>query len=168
MNFVLDDVLDGGVNDALNLDSHGKALSFLLVDLPLQVPNELSPMLCGLTACPPNFLETTMTRFAPNFTPNRRSVAARLAMLAFVGSSAFGPLVHAQAPAYPSRPLTFAVPFAASSSLICWPARWANQSPGKANKPWWWTTRRAPVACWPRPTKPGPTCHHGPHHHRPA
>ena len=27
MNFVLDDVLDGGVNDALNLDSHGKALS---------------------------------------------------------------------------------------------------------------------------------------------
>ncbi len=34
MNFVLDDVLDGGVNDALNLDSHGKALSFLLLDLP--------------------------------------------------------------------------------------------------------------------------------------
>jgi len=38
MNFVLDDVLDGGVNDALNLDSHGKALSFLLLDLPLDVP----------------------------------------------------------------------------------------------------------------------------------
>ena len=33
MNFVLDDVLDGGVNDALNLDSHGKALAFLLLDL---------------------------------------------------------------------------------------------------------------------------------------
>ena len=31
MNFVLDDVLDGGVNDSLNLDSHGKALSFLLL-----------------------------------------------------------------------------------------------------------------------------------------
>ena len=33
MNFVLDGVLDGGVNDALNLDSHGKALSFLLLDM---------------------------------------------------------------------------------------------------------------------------------------
>jgi tripartite-type tricarboxylate transporter receptor subunit TctC len=38
MNFVLDDVLDGGVNDALNLDSHGKALAFRLLELPLQVP----------------------------------------------------------------------------------------------------------------------------------
>ena len=41
INFVLDDVLDGGVNDALNLDSHGKALSFLLLDMPLEVPAEL-------------------------------------------------------------------------------------------------------------------------------
>ena len=40
MNFVLDDVLDGGVNDALNLDSHGKALSFLLFDLSIDVPVE--------------------------------------------------------------------------------------------------------------------------------
>lgn len=38
MNFVLDDVLDGGVNDALNLDSHGKALSFLLLDMTINVP----------------------------------------------------------------------------------------------------------------------------------
>jgi hypothetical protein len=38
LNFVLDDALDGGVNDALNLDSHGKALSFLLLDLPVRVP----------------------------------------------------------------------------------------------------------------------------------
>jgi hypothetical protein len=45
MNFVLDEVLDGGVNDALNLDSHGKALSFLLLDLPLQVPASLTPFL---------------------------------------------------------------------------------------------------------------------------
>ncbi|HEX6704256.1 MAG TPA: hypothetical protein VF169_05800 [Albitalea sp.] len=45
MNFVLDDVLDGGVNDALNLDSHGKALSFLLLELPLDVPTELVPLL---------------------------------------------------------------------------------------------------------------------------
>ena len=47
MNFVLDDVLDGGVNDALNLDSHGKALSFLLLDLPLTVPDVLVPLLRG-------------------------------------------------------------------------------------------------------------------------
>lgn len=45
MNFVLDGVLDGGVNDALNLDSHGKALSFLLLDLPLTVPAALVPLL---------------------------------------------------------------------------------------------------------------------------
>jgi hypothetical protein len=38
MNFVLDDVLDGGVNGALNLDTHGKALAFLLLDLPITVP----------------------------------------------------------------------------------------------------------------------------------
>jgi hypothetical protein len=41
MNFVLDGVLDGGVNDALNLDTHGKALSFFLLDFPVRVPNEL-------------------------------------------------------------------------------------------------------------------------------
>ncbi|MEO8248358.1 MAG: hypothetical protein ABI589_03225 [Burkholderiales bacterium] len=47
MNFVLDDVLDGGVNDALNLDTHGKALSFLLLDLPIQVPAALTHRLVG-------------------------------------------------------------------------------------------------------------------------
>ena len=31
MNFVLEGVLDGGVNDSLNLDMHGKALSFHLL-----------------------------------------------------------------------------------------------------------------------------------------
>ncbi|UUX94886.1 hypothetical protein [Aquabacterium sp. J223] len=45
MNVVLDGVLDGGVNDALNLDSHGKALSFLLLELPLRVPPDLQPFL---------------------------------------------------------------------------------------------------------------------------
>ena len=49
MNFVLDDVLDGGVNDALNLDSHGKALSFLLLDLPLAVPTAMASLLRGPT-----------------------------------------------------------------------------------------------------------------------
>jgi len=47
MNFVLDDVLDGGVNDSLNLDSHGKALSYLLLELPIDVPDALLPHLVG-------------------------------------------------------------------------------------------------------------------------
>ncbi len=38
MNFVLDDVLDGGVNDTLNLDMHGKALAFHLLTLPVTPP----------------------------------------------------------------------------------------------------------------------------------
>ncbi|WP_386082923.1 hypothetical protein ACFIOZ_06795 [Vreelandella sp. F11] len=33
MNFVIDDVLQGGVNGALNLDGHGKTLSFLLLSM---------------------------------------------------------------------------------------------------------------------------------------
>ncbi|MFT3720719.1 hypothetical protein [Pseudorhodoferax sp.] len=47
MNFVLDEVLDGGVNDALNLDSHGKALSFRLLELPIRVPRALVACLAG-------------------------------------------------------------------------------------------------------------------------
>lgn len=47
LNFVLDEVLDGGVNDALNLDTHGKALSFWLLDLPIILPAELLPLLLG-------------------------------------------------------------------------------------------------------------------------
>ena len=47
MNFVLDEVLDGGVNDSLNLDSHGKALAFLLLDLPISVPLSLAALLRG-------------------------------------------------------------------------------------------------------------------------
>ena len=43
MNFVL----DGGVNDALNLDAHGKALSFLLLDMPIEVPDALLHRLAG-------------------------------------------------------------------------------------------------------------------------
>lgn len=37
MNFVLDDVLDGGVNDSLNLDMHGKGLSFHLLAMKVRV-----------------------------------------------------------------------------------------------------------------------------------
>ena len=47
MNFVLDGVLDGGVNDALNLDAHGKSLSFLLLDLRIRVPHALVHLLAG-------------------------------------------------------------------------------------------------------------------------
>lgn len=35
MNFVMDDVLDGGVNDSLNLDMHGKSLSFHLLSMKI-------------------------------------------------------------------------------------------------------------------------------------
>lgn len=38
INFVIDAVLDGGVNDSLNLDSHGKSLAGFLLDVQLQVP----------------------------------------------------------------------------------------------------------------------------------
>lgn len=40
MNFVLDGVLDGGVNDSLNLDSHGKSLAFLLLQAVIDVPEQ--------------------------------------------------------------------------------------------------------------------------------
>jgi hypothetical protein len=36
-NFVLDDVLEGGVNASLGLDGHGKSLSFLLLDMPVEI-----------------------------------------------------------------------------------------------------------------------------------
>lgn len=36
-NFVLDDVLEGGVNASLGLDGHGKSLSFLLLDMNVQI-----------------------------------------------------------------------------------------------------------------------------------
>ncbi|HKV38999.1 MAG TPA: hypothetical protein VJX67_07290 [Blastocatellia bacterium] len=47
MNFVLDDALDGGVNESLNLDSHGKTLSFLLLSLEIHVPAGLAYLLNG-------------------------------------------------------------------------------------------------------------------------
>jgi hypothetical protein len=47
MNVVLDGVLDGGVNDALNLDSHGKALAYRLLELPVDVPRALLHRLRG-------------------------------------------------------------------------------------------------------------------------
>jgi len=38
-NFVLDGVLEGGVNASLGLDGHGKSLSFLLLDLAINIPD---------------------------------------------------------------------------------------------------------------------------------
>lgn len=44
MNFVLDGVLDGGVNDTLHLDMHGKALSFHLLTLAVTPPPPPPPV----------------------------------------------------------------------------------------------------------------------------
>jgi hypothetical protein len=38
LNFVIEDVLEGGVNGSLNLDGHGKSNSFLLLGMTVQVP----------------------------------------------------------------------------------------------------------------------------------
>ena len=39
-NFVIDDVLEGGVNGSLNLDGHGKSNSFILLGLTVRVPQQ--------------------------------------------------------------------------------------------------------------------------------
>jgi len=41
LNFVIDAVLDGGVNRSLNLDGHGKTLSFLVLGITVRVPAPL-------------------------------------------------------------------------------------------------------------------------------
>lgn len=41
LNFVIDDTLEGGVNSALNLDQHGKTLSYLLLTMPIHAPSHL-------------------------------------------------------------------------------------------------------------------------------
>jgi hypothetical protein len=40
-NFVIDDVLEGGVNGSLNLDGHGKSHSFRLLGMTIEVPKEI-------------------------------------------------------------------------------------------------------------------------------
>jgi hypothetical protein len=42
LNFVLEGVLDGGVNESLGLDTHGKTLAFLLLGLEVEVPADLT------------------------------------------------------------------------------------------------------------------------------
>jgi hypothetical protein len=39
-NFVIDEVLEGGVNGSLNLDGHGKSHSFRLLAMTIEVPSE--------------------------------------------------------------------------------------------------------------------------------
>ena len=36
LNFVMREALEGGVNSSLNLDSHGKSWSYLILELPLE------------------------------------------------------------------------------------------------------------------------------------
>lgn len=38
LNFVVEDALEGGVNLSLGLDGHGKALSFLVLTMEVQIP----------------------------------------------------------------------------------------------------------------------------------
>lgn len=42
-NFVLEDALEGGVNASLNLDSHGKSFSYLLLGLDIDVSSVNEP-----------------------------------------------------------------------------------------------------------------------------
>jgi hypothetical protein len=39
-NFVIEDVLEGGVNGSLNLDGHGKSNSFILLGMQVRVPGK--------------------------------------------------------------------------------------------------------------------------------
>jgi hypothetical protein len=54
VNFVIDEVLDGGVNSALNLDTHGKSLAFLLLSIEVDVPRHLEPLLEAGPQDPPS------------------------------------------------------------------------------------------------------------------
>ena len=38
LNFVMDDALEGGVNESLNLDGHGKSWSSLVLGLDITIP----------------------------------------------------------------------------------------------------------------------------------
>lgn len=40
LNFVIDGVLDGGVNASLNLDGHGKSLSFRILEMEIEAPSD--------------------------------------------------------------------------------------------------------------------------------
>ncbi len=52
MNFVIDEVLEGGVNGSLNLDIHGKTNSFRVLGLEIEVPEALVPKLAAYRSDP--------------------------------------------------------------------------------------------------------------------
>ena len=43
LNFVMDDALEGGVNESLNLDGHGKSWSSLVLGLEITLPSTELP-----------------------------------------------------------------------------------------------------------------------------
>lgn len=43
LNFVIEDALEGGVNSSLGIDTHGKTLSFLVLGMSVEVPEDLAP-----------------------------------------------------------------------------------------------------------------------------
>ncbi len=45
LNFVIDDLLEGGVNASLNVDGHGKTNSFRLLGIDIELPDHLAPVL---------------------------------------------------------------------------------------------------------------------------
>jgi hypothetical protein len=47
LNFVMHNALEGGVNTSLNLDSHGKSWSFLLLGLTIELPDNPGPQIPG-------------------------------------------------------------------------------------------------------------------------
>ncbi len=48
LNFVIDEVLEGGVNSSLNFDIHGKTNSFGVLGMPVEVPDALLPRLAAM------------------------------------------------------------------------------------------------------------------------
>ncbi|HSB05560.1 MAG TPA: hypothetical protein VLK23_10230 [Thermodesulfobacteriota bacterium] len=50
INLVIDEALEGGVNRSLNLDGHGKALSFLVLSLSVEIPIALRKFAKGVEA----------------------------------------------------------------------------------------------------------------------
>jgi len=50
LNFVIDEVLEGGVNSSLNLDIHGKTNSFRVLGMEVEVPGALLPRLAAMRA----------------------------------------------------------------------------------------------------------------------
>jgi hypothetical protein len=50
LNFVLDDLLEGGVNASLGLDGHGKSLSFRLLDATVEIEPALARFAKGRNA----------------------------------------------------------------------------------------------------------------------